>query len=175
MRRVIRAPCPSCEKEIIFEYITEEIPYFPDILIVSATCDCGFRYTDTMILGEGEPARWILQVEETGDLNARVVRSTTGSIEIPELGFLVEPGPACEAFITNVEGVLVRFENVLERIIGWGTEDERKEAFARKDQLSAARKAEIPFTLIIEDPDGNSAILSPKAKKELLNFERKGE
>ncbi len=168
MHRVVRAPCPRCEKEIAFEYRTEEIPYFSDILIISATCECGFRFIDTMILGEGEPVRWTLQVEEPDDMYARVVRSTTGTIEIPELGFLVEPGPACEAFVTNVEGVLMRFEDVLDRVSTWGGDEDVQAAQERKEKVTAARNGNLSFTLIIEDPDGNSAIISPKAKKEPL-------
>jgi zinc finger protein len=175
VRRVIRAPCPLCEKEIEYLYKTEKIPYFSDILIIRATCDCGFRYIDTMILAEGMPVRWILRVKDADDLETKVVRSTTGSIRIPELGLMVEPGPASEAFITNVEGVLARFENIVDRLLTWADEEERKRALEVKEDLRKARDGLVPFTLIVEDPDGNSAIISQKAEKETPENEQAAE
>lgn len=166
MRRVIPGPCPVCQSPIEFVYTTETIPYFFDILLISARCDCGYRYIDTMILGEGEPVRWTLRVEGPADLASRVVRSSTGTLLIPEFGVRIEPGPACEAFITNVEGVLLRITRVLEGILTWAEGDEREEALRVKAALEEAREGSRPFTLVVEDVDGNSAILSPKAEKE---------
>lgn len=165
MRRVVRAPCPVCNNEIEYLYQTEEIPYFSEILLMSANCECGYRLVDTMILEENEPARWTLRVEEEADLESRVIRSTRGIIEIPELGVLAEPGPICEAFITNVEGVLERVERVVDSVLTWAEGEERENALALKGRIEDCRAVRMPFTLIIEDPEGNSAIISPKAEK----------
>ena len=168
MRRSIPGPCPLCKKEILFIYQTEEIPYFSDILLISAVCDCGYRFVDTMILGEGEPVRWTYRVEQPKDMETRVVRSTTGSLEIPELGVCIEPGPACEAFISNVEGVLARIDSVLDTVLTWAEGEERDKALALKERVAAARETAFPFTLIVRDPDGNSAVLSRQAVQEPL-------
>ncbi|NYT05530.1 MAG: ZPR1 zinc finger domain-containing protein [Methanomicrobiales archaeon] len=168
MHRVIPGPCPRCKEEIQFIYQTEEIPYFSDILLISAACDCGYRFVETMILGEGDPAMWTLHVTAPGDMEARVVRSTTGSLEIPEFGITIDPGPACDAFITNVEGVLARIEDVLDKVLTWAEGEERGRACALKDEVARAREGDVPFTLIVRDPTGNSAIISRKAEKQLL-------
>lgn len=175
MRRVVPGPCPVCNTEIEYLYQTENIPFFSDILLMTATCECGYRLVDTIILGAGDPVRYTLAVEKEEDLAIKVVRSTTGVIAIPELGIKVEPGPTCEAFISNVEGVLYRFESVIDRVLSWAEDEQRENALALKEKIGRARDLVLPFTLIIEDPDGNSAIISPKAAQEPLFQEQEAE
>lgn len=165
MKRVIVAPCPNCSSDTEYIYQTESIPYFPDILISSAVCDCGFKSVDVQIMGDSDPVRYTLSVESAEDLSVKVIRSTGGSIEIPEFGILVEPGPICEGFITNVEGVLYRFENTIEGILTWAEDEQRENAGKLLDTLRKARGGEIPFTLIVQDDCGNSGIVSDKAVK----------
>ncbi len=150
-----------------------DIPHFPDLLLVSIACEaCGYRHTDTIILGEGDPVRWTVRVEEPGDLAIRVARSTTGTIEIPELGLSVEPGTACEGFVTNIEGVLARFEQAVGTVLANPESDEERAAALRVlEKIGAAREVAFPFTLILEDPGGNSVIVSEKAEKMLLDQE----
>jgi len=163
--------CPACGSEIRIVHHRLDIPHFPDLLLVSIACDaCGYRHTDTIILGEGVPVRWTVRVEEPGDLAIRVARSTTGTIEIPELGLAVEPGTACEGFVTNIEGVLSRFEQAVETILANPeSEDERAAALRMQETIGAAREVAFPFTVILEDPAGNSMLVSEKAEKMLLD------
>jgi zinc finger protein len=162
--------CPACGGEIRIVHHRLDIPHFPDLLLVAIACDaCGYRHTDTIILGEGDPVRWTVRVEEPDDLAIRVARSTTGTIEIPELGLAVEPGTACEGFVTNIEGILSRFEQAVETILANPeSEDERAAALRVQEMIGAAREVAFPFTVIIEDPAGNSMLVSEKAEKMLL-------
>jgi zinc finger protein len=166
LRYTLRAPCPLCKTEIEYTYQTEDIPYFPEILISSALCNCGFRHTDTMITGGGEPARWKVAVNSSDDLAIRVVRSTSGIINIPELGVTIEPGPACEGFVSNVEGVLCRVMEAVESVISWAEGDDLARAWEIQKKIHQAMEGGAPFTLVIEDPCGNSAILSKSATRE---------
>ena len=166
MRRVIIAPCPVCSKDIQYIYQTERIPYFSEVMLAHASCDCGFKSVDTMVMGDNDPIRYTLKVEGEDDLGTRVIRSSKGTIEIPEFGILVEPGPMCEAFISNVEGVLLRILNVVEGIIARSHEEtEKTNAVVLKERLELAREGKEPFTLIIQDINGNSGIVSKKAVK----------
>lgn len=166
MRTVVTGPCPVCFTDIEFIYQTEEIPYFSDILIISARCpSCGYRYVDTQTLKQTDPSRWTLAVETPEDLSIRVVRSMTGRIEIPELGVVIDPGTACEGFVTNVEGVLDRIDAVLEGAIRWAEGDELVQAEMIRAQIAAVKEGMFPVTLFIEDPSGNSLIVSEKAEK----------
>jgi zinc finger protein len=162
---VVTGRCPYCEREIQYLYQTENIPYFSDILIVSGRCECGYRHADTLILGEAEPARWEIRVEGPEDLNARVVRSASGTLRIPELGVEIDPGPACEGFVSNVEGVLGRIDDVVAGVLTWAEGEERENALVLRTRIELAREGSLPFTLSIEDPTGNSAIVSGKARK----------
>ena len=165
MRTVVPGPCPACNAEIEYIYQTEDIPYFSGILIISANCrSCGFKFVDTQLLKNAEPSRWQLPVTSSDDLNVRVVRSMNGIIIIPELGVRVDPGPACEGFVSNVEGVLNRVDGVVESLLKWTEdEEERKNALIIREKLQEVKEGRLPVTLIIDDPTGNSAIIADKA------------
>jgi zinc finger protein len=166
VRTVVPGPCPLCNTEVEFIYQTENIPYFSDILIIRALCEsCGYRYTDIQVLTESEPTAWALDVTGVDDLAIRVVRSMCGVIRIPELGVQIDPGPACEGFVSNVEGVLLRIERIVDAVIAWAEPEQQDPAAALREKIARIRAGEMPVTLIIEDPSGNSAIISDKARK----------
>ncbi len=143
----------------------DDIPYFGEVMYISAKCECSFRFADTMILSSKEPVSYELLVETPEDLNARVIRSTSGTIRIPEMGIVIEPGTVSESYITNIEGILQRVEDVLITASKWVQEDNEK--FSRSQELLCMLEEVIEgkkkITVIIEDPLGNSAILSKKA------------
>jgi len=168
----MKSSCPICGAELIFRWQPDEIPHFDEIMYISATCECGFRYADTLILSEREPVRYELTISSPEDLNARVVRSTSGTIRVPELGIDVEPGPASESFVTNAEGVLERIKSIVKMARKW-TDDEVK--LKRIDEIlniiEGAKSGDAELTVIIEDPFGNSAILSERATHRSLTKE----
>lgn len=166
-RVVVNGPCAACGEECEYIYQTETIPYFSDILILSASCPaCGHRYANTQMLREGEPLRFTFRVESPDDLSVRVVRSMSGTVRIPELGVEIDPGSACEGFVTNVEGVLERVLSVAEGVLVWAEDEERVRAECLKAEIADARAGDFPITLIIEDPTGNSVIVSDRAIQE---------
>ncbi len=174
MQKIVPGPCPSCSQEIEYRYQTEDIPYFSELLIISANCPlCGYRYVDTQLLKSAEPSRHLLSVESVEDLKARVIRSMTASLAIPELGVDIDPGPACTGFVTNVEGVLDRIQQVVEAASRWNESEKSEKAVALLEQIAKAREGTFPFTLILDDPSGNSAILSDKVKKAALEISGK--
>lgn len=126
-----------------------------------------------MILSQKEPMRYVLKVEGLEDLNSRVIRSTSGTIRIPELGIDVEPGSISDSYITNIEGVLDKIYNVVITATKWSVDDEEK--YSRGLELQKALEETIEgkrtLTVIMEDPFGNSAIISDKAKSYALSPE----
>lgn len=137
-------------------------------MYITSICGCGFRYSDTLIFAEREPVHYEMKVQCRDDLDARVVRSTSGTIRIPELGVDIEPGPASESFISNIEGVLDRVEEVLEMVMRWGEEDKTWRAQEILSIIEKTRAGEHEITVVIEDPLGNSAIIADKAERRKL-------
>jgi len=167
IKTVVPGPCPCCNTEIQYLYKTENIPYFSDILIISAICPtCGYRFVDTQLLKQADPARYSVAVNAVDDLSIRVVRSMSAAIEIPELGIRIDPGPSCQGFVSNVEGVLDRIEQVVKGCLKWGTDVEKENAAALLADIVRVKAGTFPLTLILEDPCGNSGIISDKTLKE---------
>jgi len=170
-----RTTCPLCQNDLVMKWQKDNIPYLGEIMYITANCQCSFRFADTMILSSKEPVRYELSVENLEDLNARVVRSTSGTIRIPEMGIDVEPGPASDSYITNIEGVLQRVQNILMTASRWAQEDKDEEKFARSQELLCMLNEVIEgkrtITVIIEDPLGNSAIISKKVVATKLSKE----
>ena len=106
------------------------------------------------------------------DMNVRVIRSSTATIELPELGIKIEPGTASEAFISNIEGILVRALKIIEQI-DKSSKDESKNEYADDlvKRIENLRNGIGFATIIIKDPRGNSAIISEKTKKRNLSPE----
>jgi zinc finger protein len=126
-----------------------------------------------MILTQREPVRYEMTIETVEDLNARVIRSTSGTIRIPELGIDVEPGTISDSYVTNIEGVLDRIQNVVITASKWVKDDEEKYAIGMDilKKMNDARLGKQKLTIIIEDPLGNSAIISDKAVSKTLTTE----
>lgn len=138
---------------------------------ITSQCECGFRYSDTLIMTQQKPVRYELKVKNRNDLDARVVRSTSGTIRIPELGIDIEPGPASESFVSNIEGVLERVEEILQNVMLWNEKEKTERAQELLSTLEKIRAGEYEITVVIEDPLGNSAIIAENASRKQLTDE----
>jgi len=172
----VASTCPMCVKEGTLRLLSTviNIPYFGDGLETMLSCDnCGFRHADFMITTQKDPLRVSFRADNQEALRVRVIRSNSGTIRIPELGFTAEPTPMSESFVSNVEGVLARAKEILLTARNLNLEDAKAVALiddylATWQRLSDAAE---PFTLIIDDPWGNSAIVSENVVKERLTDE----
>jgi zinc finger protein len=166
----IESTCPLCAEVLTFKFSTDEIPFFGEIMLVSASCTCGFKYADTISLNEREAARYELEFDSS-DFATRVIRSSSGTVQIPELGVTIEPGSASEAFVSNVEGVLCRVEEVVSMATKWSSNDPGKFELGNRllEMIDMVRRGEGKMTLVIDDPFGNSAIISPRAQRRALS------
>ncbi len=154
-------PCPSCGREIRVLSSVYEVPYFGNILLTSISCECGFKHADSIITEVKEPTRYTIKINSQ-NLFTKVIRSTSGTLRIPELGVDIEPGPASTAFITNLEGVLARIEEIVTTAKKWNSEDEEKVKRCNLilKKIKETKEGDEELTLILEDPYGNSAIVS---------------
>ncbi len=166
----LAAECPVCKnRSLSVSFHEHEIAYFGDVMESLVTCSsCSYRHADVIILAEKQPCRYALEVEKEEDMLIRVVRSSHATIEIPELGVKVTPGAEAEGFISNVEGVLTRVEDVLRMIQRWNEEEKKKKAEELLGEVQKIKQGKKKVKIVISDPTGNSAILSDKAAKEKL-------
>jgi zinc finger protein len=158
-----------------FCWETRQIPYFGEAMMISGVCECGFRHSDTILLTQKEPVRFKLDVTDLDDMDARVIRSSSGTLRVPELGIDIEPGFASESYVSNVEGVLDRIEGVVVFATRSAREAGSLESTQKGEEIlekiAQARRGLFPITLILEDPLGNSAIVSEKAERSPLTEE----
>ncbi len=175
MKLTTTANCPVCSSVIEFDWETQDIPYFGEAMLIAGVCSCGFRHSDTILLCQKEPARYSLEVTDLEDLDARVIRSSSGTIRVPELGVDIEPGPASESYVSNVEGVLDRIEGIVDFATrsaqDAGSSEATEKGESILESISLARQGKFKLTMVIEDPLGNSAIASEKAVRTLLTDE----
>jgi zinc finger protein len=165
--------CPACTEgkvQILSDQI--DIPHFGEIMISTLICpNCGYRSSDIVPLKNSSPMRYILKVDDLEKLKVRVVRSGSSTVIIPEIGARIDPGVFSEGYVTNVEGILKRFQDILFQILrdsvassGSGKEPTKEDQIKELIKLLGSYlEGNIPenrnLTLIIEDPLGNSAII----------------
>lgn len=171
MEKIEKQQCPMCRKKTLT--LTEEeldIPYFDKVFVFSMNCSsCNFRKSDIEAATRHDPVKYTLETDSEDDMKIRIVKSSEATIKIPTLRMSSTPGPASIGQITNVEGLINNFEKIVED--QRDNEEDPKIKKSAKNLLKKIRKikyGDIPCKIIIEDPSGNSAIVSEKAKKEKL-------
>ncbi len=163
--------CPFCGSvgTCKFRGTIHNIPYFGETMETLVWCEnCRIKHSDVMHLGEREPSRYEYEIKTSEDMSVRVVRSSTGFVEIPELGVSIRPGPASEGFISNVEGVLNRVKDAVGATLEKSNEAQRGEAREKLEMIEKIRGGEMSARLIISDPFGHSAIIHKDAKRQKL-------
>jgi zinc finger protein len=164
--------CPVCGRELRIITTLYDAPFFGKVLLTSIVCECGFKHSDAIVSEIKEPTRFTIKINKD-TLYTKVIRSTSGTIRIPEIGVSIEPGPASQAFITNLEGVLMRVEEIVQMARRWNAEDKEKVKICDEilKRIKDTIEGKDELTLILEDPFGNSLILSDSAFREKLKEE----
>ena len=170
----MKADCPVCKIKgsLEFKTKTEEIPYFGEIMESTVICgECGFKHSDIICLEAKEPVKFELKIDKN-KMNVRVVKSQSATVCIPELGLKVEPGPQSQGYVSNVEGILERFEKAVKTALNWAEDDQSKNnAVKILEEIEEIKKRDKIATLIIKDPFGHSLIEDETAIKSKLTQE----
>ena len=166
MEKIENELCVFCkQKTLALTEDEQDLPYFGKVYIFSMNCPgCGYKKSDVEAAEKKEPCKITFEITSQQDLSVRVVKSSEATIKIPQLKMSVTPGPSSEGYVSNVEGVLFRFKNVLESERDAADDDKTRDA-AKKllKKLWKVELGEMPLKMVIEDPSGNSAIVSEKA------------
>ncbi|MBN2454261.1 ZPR1 zinc finger domain-containing protein [Candidatus Woesearchaeota archaeon] len=162
--------CPVCQKKtLMLRESEDEIPYFGKVYMFSMSCSsCRFHKADVESAEQRDPVKCSIEISGDKDASIRIVKSGQATVKIPHI-VTIEPGVAANGYITNVEGLLNRVKHQLE-----ATRDEAEDPAEKKKaknmlkKISRALYGSDKLKIIIEDPSGNSAIISDKAVVEKL-------
>jgi len=163
-------PCLLCHKKTLTLMEEEvEVPYFGKVFLFSMTCsNCKYHKSDIEAMEKKEPCKYTFEISSEKDLKVRIVKSAGATIKIPHIT-TITPGPAAQGFVTNVEGILNRVKYQIE-----SARDNAEDASDRKKAKNLLKKltkimwGQEKQKIILEDPTGNSAIISDKAEKSKL-------
>lgn len=190
----VNIPCPICsiEGEVKMIAHIDEIPYFGEHTQVTVLCNsCGWRQTD-FIPAEGKKSgAWKLIIDNPEKLLARVVRSSSCTVKVEELDLVVNPGSNSTGYVSNVEGVMNRFVDVINMVLrdvqnealqhaAEGIDEGLEETMQAIDKLetmlniieSLKKDDSKPITLELLDPNGHSMIIhEDSVERELSDAE----
>ncbi|XP_042199893.1 zinc finger protein ZPR1 [Callorhinchus milii] len=160
--------CMNCYSNGVTRLLLTKIPFFKEIIVSSFMCDhCGWSNSEVQSAGriQEQGVRYTLRVSSMQDMNREVVKADSATTRIPELDFEIP------AF--TQKGALSTLEGLIDRTIT-GLEQEQPVRKATDPTLAAKidefiekmkklKDVETPFTLIIDDPSGNSFVENPNA------------
>lgn len=175
----IESLCMNCYQNGMTRMLLTRIPFFKEIIVSSFSCgNCGWSNTEIQSAGriQEQGVCYTLKVKTRQDLNREVVKADSATTRIPELDFEIPPFTQ-KGSLSTIEGLLDRAVAGLEQDqpVRRATDPEvaeRIDEFIQK--LRKLKDVENEFTLVIEDPAGNSFIENPLApqKDEALTLSR---
>ena len=168
MQTKVDVRCPQChvDGQVSMLSMSSEIPYFGEHTQITVICDsCGWKHTDFIPSDGDKVGFWSILIDSQEKNSARIIRSSSCTIRIPELDLEVSPGGSSSGYITNIEGVLVRFMDAVRSVIR-DLERADPDFLAAQDLLhSLLNTAEGSDVLTLEllDPRGRSQIIHEDA------------
>jgi len=167
--------CPICSKNTLtLMEMERDVPFFGMVAIFSMDCSsCNYHKADVEALETNDPAKYTLEVDGEEDLKIRIIKSSMAKVKIGTIG-TIEPGEAANGYITNVEGIINRMKRQVEHLkeVVDNPADAKKAKNAIK-KLTRVLWGQEKLKLVIEDPTGNSSIISEKAVKVALKVPKK--
>ena len=144
---------------------TEEIAYFGEHTQVTLTCPgCGWRQTDFIPAEARQGSCQTYLIDSIEDLQIRVIRGSACTVRLLELDLEVRPGSHSTGYVSNIEGVLNRFQDVIDMVGRQAATEGNEEAISQLTQLTEAmleiREGQLGATLELLDPQGHSMILT---------------
>jgi len=166
---VVEIPCPICFEEGKVRMTThlDEIPYFGEHTQITVICHaCGWRQSDFIPADGAKPSGCKILISKPEHISARVVRSSSCTVRIVELDLEVKPGTASTGYVSNVEGVIDRFMEIIVMVTRQAYLEDADSSDLKSLQEMHTTLLELkedpiptPVTLELLDPRGHSQIL----------------
>jgi zinc finger protein len=179
MESTVEQPCPICFSEEGLTMIahTSEIPYFGEHTQLTILCpSCGWKHTDFIPAEGKKPGAWSLEIDSSEMLSVRIVRSSSCTIRIDKLGLEVDPGGATTGYVSNIEGVLNRFEGAIQLMYRQSIASKEQEIVKKCElllkKIDLVKSGDLVVEMTLLDPMGHSQILHSNAiSRDLTNEE----
>lgn len=171
----LESMCMNCHENGVTRLLLTRIPFFKEIIISSFSCPhCHWSNTEIQSAGaiQDQGVCYTLRVKTKKDLDREVVKADCATTRIPELDFEIPP--------FTQKGALSTIEGLLDRAVAGLEQDqpirraadpqvaEKIDEFIQK--LNKLKVVESEFTLVIEDPSGNSFVENPVAPQKDENL-----
>ncbi|XP_041836882.1 zinc finger protein ZPR1 [Melanotaenia boesemani] len=164
----IESLCMNCYQNGTTRMLLTKIPFFKEIIVSSFSCaNCGWSNTEIQSAGriQDQGVCYTLKVKSKQDLNREVVKADSATTRIPELDFEIPP--------FTQKGSLSTIEGLLDRAVSGLEQDQAVRRAADPEvadkidefilKLKKLKEVENEFTLVIDDPSGNSFVENPVA------------
>lgn len=156
--------CPECGSDCDTNMKMTNIPHFKEVVIMATNCEaCGCKTNEVKSGGgiEDFGVKIEVKVHDRNDFSRDVLKSETCNVYIPELDCDVGCAAVGGKF-TTVEGLMKSLKEVLcenGAIFQDSSDDETRDKFDKfLDRLEAAINGDMQFTLVLDDPAGNSFV-----------------
>lgn len=159
----IESLCLNCRKNGVTRILLTSIPYFKEVAIMSFECKhCNTINNELQSVSDMQEkgVRYKVRCEKDEDLQRQVVKTEWSEIKIPEIEFEVKRQPG---LVTTIEGILERAEAGLKQMVELNPNMDEENKQKVKTFLGKLMKCKLmmeDFTLIIDDPSGNSYVQS---------------
>ncbi|XP_077985430.1 zinc finger protein ZPR1-like isoform X2 [Glandiceps talaboti] len=164
----IESLCVNCEEMGSTRLLLTRIPFYKDVVIMSFHCPhCHYSNNEIQPGGriQDDGCQYSVKIKTTEDLNRKVVKSDYASVAIPEIDFEIPPNTQ-KGIMTTVEGVIDRVVTGLEQdqpVRQAMDPDTASKIDEFIEKLKKLKEVTSSFTIILDDPTGNSFIENPRA------------
>jgi len=171
--------CTSCGRNCDTNMKSVKIPFFKEVIIMATVCDhCGHK-SDEVKSGVGieeKGVKYTCKISNVFDLNRDVLKSETCSLSIPELEVELEHGSLGGQF-TTVEGLVTNFLEGVDKLTPFAAGDSTRSTTVDKLAEFRQKAHELlslkePFTIVLDDPAGNSFVSKAEDDDQNLIEER---
>ncbi|KZZ86580.1 zinc finger protein ZPR1 [Ascosphaera apis ARSEF 7405] len=169
--------CMNCHENGTTRLLLLRVPFFRDIILESFECPhCNYKNNSVKAAGQIQPrgTKYTLQVTQPEDLERQIIKSDYGVFSIDTLGI---EAPKGDGQLSNVQGMLMNIRDALsaDQPVRKALDEEvwaKLEALiARLSAMVEGDEKELPFTISIDDPSGNSWI-APSPRDEGQRYKR---
>ncbi|XP_071842229.1 zinc finger protein ZPR1-like [Apostichopus japonicus] len=161
----LESMCMNCHEDGTTRLLLTKIPFFKDVIISSFDCPhCGYKNNEVQPGGaiQDKGIKYTVEIKTEKDMSRQVVKSDSASVVFPELDFEI-PANSQKGVFTTIEGLISRAVEGLEQDQPLRRIQHPEMATKIDEFIQKLSSLKPPFTVVLDDPTGNSFIENPVA------------